>query len=157
MPRKKRITKKVLFKKTVEILQPLIGLADWKLIVSFTYSEKAKWIADCTAHPEYKMAKIRLSVNNIKNLTLSEIVATAIHEMSHCLEWELVAFTEVLCKKDPVKLERTRQYEEQLATSLERILLPLFTDKLNTVLKEQGYCTVDLTFTDFEVRHEPLH
>lgn len=157
MPKHKRINKKVLFKKTVEILQPLMGLSDWKMIVSFTRSEKMKWIADCEASPEYKTAKIRVSLNNIKNLTLSEIVATAIHEMSHCIEWELVEFTETLCKKDPIKLELTRKYEEQIATSLERILLPLFTEKLNQALKEQGYCTVDLTFTDFEVRHEPLH
>lgn len=154
MPRKKRITKQVLFRKTVEILQPMMGLADWKIVVVFSHAKKMNWTADCTAYPEYKMAKIRLGVNSIKNLTHSEIVSTAIHEMSHCIEWELVAFTEQLCKKDPVKLELTRKYEEQIATTLERIFLPLLIEKLNLALKLQGYCDVDPTFADFEVRHD---
>ena len=154
MPRKKRITKKVLFQKTVEIMQPILKLQDWKLIVVFSYSSRMKDTASCEASPEYKLAKIKANMNDISTLKHNEIVAVAIHEMIHCILWELGEWAETLSKKDTDKLELTRKYEEGAVTSFEKILLPIVTDRLNEELYAQGYYGVDLTFTDFEIQHD---
>ena len=153
MARKKRINKKVLFQKTVEIVQPLLNLNDWKLIVTFSHSKKMRATANCTASPEYKIARIRMNYNELSGLTHNEIVSTAIHEMVHCILWDLGEWAHALSKKDPQKTEITRKYEEGAVTAFEKILVPLVTDKLNDALKSQGYYGVDLTFTDFEVQH----
>jgi hypothetical protein len=154
MPRKKRITKKVLFQKTVEIMQPILKLQDWKLIVVFSYSSRMKETAACIASPEYKLAKIKANMNDIGSLKHNEIVAVAIHEMIHCILWELGEWAETLSKKDADKLELTRKYEEAAVTSFEKILLPIVTDQLNSQLSAQGYYDIDLTFTDFEIQHD---
>jgi hypothetical protein len=154
MPRKKRITKKILFQKTVEVSQPIMNLSDWKLIVSFSHSARMKDTAYCIASPEYKMAKIKVNYGQLRSLTHNEIVATALHEMIHCILWDLGSWAHALSKKDPQKSEITRKYEEGAVTALERIFVPLITDYLNDALCNQGYYDVDLTFTDFEVHHD---
>lgn len=154
MARKKRITKKVLFQKTVEILQPILNLTDWKIVVIFSYSKRMKATATCESFSEYKLAKIRMNHGELTRLTHNEIVSTAIHEMIHCILWDLGEWAHRLSKKDPEKIEITRRYEEGAVTAFEKILIPLITDQLNEVLKQQGYYGVDLTFTDFEVHHD---
>lgn len=154
MPRKKRITKRALFTKSVEILQPIMQLTDWKLVITFTNSQRMKNLADCEASPEYKIAKIRVKLDHLKDLSHSEIVCTAIHEMIHCLLWNLGSWAAILSKKDPHKYEITRQYEESTVTVLEKIFVPLIADELNSQLKTQGYYNIDLTFTDFAVNSE---
>lgn len=154
MPRKKRITKKVLFTKSVEILQPIMQLNDWKLVVTFTNSQRMKNLADCEASPEYKFAKIRVKLEHLKDLSHNEIVSTAVHEMTHCLLWNLGTWAGILSKKDAHKYEITRQYEESTVTTLEKIFIPLIADILNEELRMQGYSNVDLTFTDFAVNSE---
>lgn len=154
MARKKRITKKVLFQKTVEVMQPILNLSDWKIIVTFSHAKRMRDLANCTALPEYKLAKIRMNCNELTRLTHNEIVSTAIHEMIHCILWDLGEWAHRLSKKDPEKIEITRRYEEGSVTSFEKIILPLVTEQLNQSLKQQGYYNVDLTFTDFEVRHD---
>lgn len=154
MPRKKRITKKVLFQKTVEIMQPIMRLSDWKLIVVFSHSMRMKDTANCAASPEYKLARIRVNVNDLKGLQHNEIVAVAIHEMVHCVLWELGEWAHSLSKKDEQRLEISRKYEEGAVTSFEKILLGMATETLNKQLAAQGYYGIDLTFTDFEVQHD---
>jgi hypothetical protein len=153
MPRKKRITKKVLFIKTIEMMQPILRLSDWKIIVKFSYSKKMKNTAYCEALPEYKVAEITMNHNDLSGLTHNEIVCVAIHEMMHCILWELGTWTFKLSGQNKFKMEVSRKYEEAAVTSLEKILLPLVTDKLNNLLKSQGYQDIDLTFTDFMVEH----
>lgn len=153
MPRKKRITKKVLFQKSIEIIQPMMRLSDWKIIVVFSSSQRMRDTANCEASPEYKVAKIRINSAEIPNLSHEEIVSTAIHELLHCVLWELGEWGYRLSKKDETKLELSRKYEEAAVTQLEKIFLPLMGDAINEGLKEQGYYGVDLTFTDFEVQH----
>jgi hypothetical protein len=153
MPRKKRITKKVLFIKTIEMMQPILRLQDWKLVVKFSYSKKMKITAHCEALPEYKVAEITMNYNDLSGLTHNEIVCVAIHEMIHCVLWELGTWTSKLSGQNKFKLEVSRKYEEAAVTSLEKILLPLVTTKLNQFLKVQGYQDINLTFTDFMVEH----
>jgi hypothetical protein len=153
MPRKKRITKKVLFVKTIEMMQPILRLNDWKIIVKFSYSKKMKNTAYCEALPEYKVAEITMNHSHLAGLTHNEIVCVAIHEMIHCVLWELGAWTSKLSGQNKFKLDVSRKYEETAVTSLEKILLPLVTDKLNQFLKYEGYQDVDLSFTDFMVEH----
>lgn len=154
MARKKRITKKVLFEKTVEILQPIMNLGDWKLIVSFSHATRMKDTAYCSASPEYKMAKIKVNYKHLGGLTHNEIVSVATHEMIHCVLWDLGEWAHNLSKKDPQKSEITRKYEEGSVTSFEKILVPLITERLNASLRSQGYYNVDLTFTDFQTYHD---
>jgi hypothetical protein len=153
MPRKKRITKKVLFIKTIEMMQPILRLSDWKIIVKFSYSKKMKTTAYCEALPEYKVAEITMNHNHLSGLTYNEIVCVAIHEMMHCILWELGTWTSKLSGQNKFKIDVSRRYEEAAVTSLEKILLPLVTDRLNNLLKFQGYQGIDLTFTDFIVEH----
>lgn len=154
MARKKRITKKVLFQKTVETVQPILNLSDWKLIVSFSHATRMKETAYCSAAPEYKMAKIKVNYSHLSGLSHNEIVSVVVHEMIHCILWDLGEWAHSLSKKDPQKSEITRKYEEGTVTSFEKILVPLITEQLNASLRSQGYYGVDLTFTDFEVRHD---
>lgn len=154
MARKKRITKKVLFQKTVEVMQPIMNLSDWKLVVTFSHSKRMRDTANCSASPEYKLAKIRMNYNELAQLSHNEIVSTAVHEMIHCVLWDLGEWAHRLSKKDTQKIEVTRKYEEGTVTAFEKILVPLVTDQLNDALKSQGYYGVDLTFTDFEVQHD---
>lgn len=152
MARKKRITRKVLFAKTIEFLQPWLNLEDWRIIVK--YSRKMKFTADCESWPEYKQAVIRLNLNNIRRFNDYEIISIAVHEMSHCLTWELTTWAEQLSKKDPQKLEHTRQLDESLVTNLEKILSRLCGEMLQDYLAEEGYANLDLVFENFHIRHE---
>lgn len=151
MPRKKRITKKLLFTKTVEIMQPLLGLSDWKLTIRFT--KRIKHTADCEAYPEYKEAIIRMNALKLPVLSQWDIVATACHEMMHCIVWPYSEFANDLCKKDTVKLEVSRKLEEGLVTNLEKIMMQSVVNAVVEVLDEQKYTGIDLTFTELQVRH----
>lgn len=154
MGRKKRITKKVLFEKTIQIMQPIMKLDDWKILVVFSHSSRMKNTAECEASPEYKIASIILNYGEMKDLTHNEIVSVAIHEMIHCVLWELGDWALSLSKRDPHKLEISRKYEESAVTAFEKILLPLVATQLNNKLKTEGYNVVDLTFTDLEIQHD---
>lgn len=153
MPRKKRITKRILFTKTVEIVQPLLKLDDWKLVVKFSYSKTMKTTAHCEALPEYKVAEITINANDISGLSHNEIVAVAIHEMIHCLLWELGTWAHKLSGKNKFKLDVSRKYEEAAVTTFEKVLLPLVSKDLNIKLREMGYNDVDLSFTDLTIEH----
>lgn len=151
MARKKRITKKVLFAKTVEIMQPVLGLQDWKLIVR--YSTRMKDTADCEASPEYKEAIIRINMNDLKGLGYNDIVATAIHEMLHCVVWPLAAWAENLTKTEQ-QMDICEQQEESLVTNLEKIMVPLASELIQGELKACGYSNIDLEFVQLDVAHE---
>lgn len=151
MPRKKRITKKVLFAKTVQIMQPLLGLQDWKLIVR--YSTRMRDTADCEASPEYKEAIIRINLNDLKGLGYNDIVATAIHEMMHCIVWPLAAWAETLSRTDR-DMKICEDTEETLVTNLEKIIVPLASEVIQAELKTQGYLNIDLEFIQLDVAHE---
>lgn len=152
MLRKKRITKKVLFVKTIEIIQPLLNLSDWKITIRF--SNRMRDAADCEASPEYKDALIRMNTKQLKQLEYQEVIATAIHEMMHCLVWPLATWTEDLCKRDESKLEMTRKLEEGLVTNLEKVLMNTASDYLQKQLNIEGYSNIDMVFTELEVLHE---
>jgi len=152
MARKKRITKKILFVKTVEILQPWLKLSDWKIIVRF--SPRMKMAADCEASPEYKEALIRANSQVLKELSSYEIISMAVHEMCHCLVWPLAEWTEDLCHRDADKLEMTRKIEEGLVTNLEKILTDMAVDIIQSALDEENYSPLDLTFKELHVYHE---
>ncbi len=149
----KRITKKQLFIKTIEIAQPLIGLSDWKIAVRFP--AKMKGAADCTAYPEYKQAGIRANLTVFKRLSEYEIIQTAIHEMVHCLLWPLVEWTEELCRKNPQKVEITRKLEEATVTEFEKLLTKLCIEAVQTELVALGYERVTTTFASVQVVNEP--
>lgn len=151
MARLKRISKKVLFAKTVAFLQPQLNLQDWKILVRYSYRMKAT--ADCQAWPEYKQAVIRLNLKNVNRFNHYEIIMIAIHEMMHCLVWPLADWAEKLCKKDPIKKEITRQLDEALVTNLEKILTDLTCTSLQSYLNEQGYADLDLIFNNFHAGH----
>jgi hypothetical protein len=153
MEQTKRITKKLLFAKTVEILQPKIGLSDWKIVVKF--SNHMKHAADCEAFPEYKQAVIRANLKTFKKLTHYEVVMTAVHEMTHCIIWPTVAWTEELCDGDAQKLEITRKLEEGLVTDFEKILSDLCSTILQDELTKQGYSDISFATTQLRVMTEP--
>lgn len=151
MARKKRITKKVLFAKTIQIMQPVLGLQDWKLIVR--YSTRMKDTADCEASPEYKEAIIRINLHDLKGLNYNEIVATAIHEMMHCVVWPLAAWAETLSRTER-DMKICEDTEETLVTNLEKIMVPLASDLIQAELKSCGYSNIDLEFIQLDVAHE---
>lgn len=150
--RKQRITKKILFAKTVEILQPYLNLRDWRIIVR--YSSRMKNTADCEASPEYKEAIIRCNTKELPKLSHYDVVSVAIHEMVHCLLWPLTDWTESLCKKDESKLNMTSKIEEGIVTNFEKMLVVMAEDILKTELAAQGYSNIELVFTEFEVYNE---
>lgn len=153
MKQPKRITKKQLFIKTIEIAQPLIGLSEWKIAVRFP--AKMKGAADCTAYPEYKQAGIRGNLTVFKRLSEYEIIQTAIHEMVHCHLWPLVVWTEELCRKNPQKLELTRKLEESTVTDFEKLLTKLCIEAIQTELVALGYERVSTSFASVQVVNEP--
>jgi hypothetical protein len=153
MQKAKRITKKQLFVKTIEIAQSLIGLSEWKIAVRFPV--KMKGAADCQAHPEYKQAAIRANLTVFKRLSEYEIIQTAIHEMVHCLLWPLVDWTEELCRKNPQKLELTRKLEEATVTDFEKLLTKLCIEAVQTELVALGYERVTTAFASVQVVNEP--
>ena len=152
----KRITKKVLFSKTVEILQPILQLDDWRIVVTYSRTMKKTDVASCQSWPEYKQAKIRLNLKRLKEFNDYEIISAAIHEMLHCITWPLAEWAEQLCKKDDQKLELTRKLDEGLVTNLEKVLGQLCKELVQTELKSQGYCDLDLTFENFDVKFEQV-
>lgn len=161
MARKKRITKRVLFAKTVEIMQPMLKLDQWKISVRFTKrlakrtaKDKDKdTVAQCTALPEYKEAVIRVHLDKIADLSYYEIVSMAIHECCHCIVWPLGDWAEHLCRGNTDKMKATETLEEGVVTSLERILTDLAADIIQEELSEQGYSNLDLIFKEFVVEH----
>jgi len=154
MVKKKRITKKVLLTKSIEILQPILNLSDWKLSIIISKSRKMKVTANCQAWPEYKLAKLTFNGTYLNQLSHNEIVAVAVHEMMHCVLWEIGNWAEKLSNQNELKLEITRRYEENAVTSLEKILVPLVETQLNKKLKDFGYNWVDLSFTDLTITNE---
>jgi hypothetical protein len=145
----KRINRRQLFIKTIEIVQPLIGLADWKIAIRFPTTMKSA--ADCQAYPEYKQAGIRGNLTIFKRLSHYEIVQTAIHEMVHCVLWPLVDWTEELCKKNPQKLAMTRKLEEATVTEFEKMLTKLCITELQSQLIELGYAPISTSFAATQV------
>jgi hypothetical protein len=129
-------------------------LSDWKIVVVFSHSQRMRDTATCEAAPEYKVAKIRINSYEIPDLSPEEIVSIAIHEMLHCVLWDLGEWGYKLSKKDATKLELSRKYEESAVTNLEKIFRPLLEETINSELRAQGYYNVDLTFTDFGVQHD---
>jgi hypothetical protein len=149
MDQPKRISKKLLFAKTVEILQPKIGLSEWKIVVKF--SNHMKCAADCEAFPEYKQAIIRANLKTFKKLTHYEVIMTAVHEMTHCIIWPIAAWAEELCDEDAQKLEITRKLEEGLVTDFEKILSDLCANVLQEELTKQGYSDILLITPHLQV------
>lgn len=150
MATKKRITKKLLFAKTVEILQPKLGLDDWKITVKYSRQMKTA-VADCAASPEYKQATIRLSLLRAKDYPHYEIVQTAVHEMMHCILWPLTQWTYELCKKDKHKIEMTRRMDESIITHLEKTYTEVVFSSLQEELNSQGYHDIDMVFENIRV------
>lgn len=149
----KRITKKLLFTKTIEILQPKLNLQDWRIVVR--YSTRIKnTIADCQAQPEYRQAVIRLNLAELKNHTPYEIVATAVHEMMHCVTWPLSQFTHDLCRNDKRKIELTRRTDEAIVTHLERAFTDMAIPYLQEQLAEQGYQPITGGFENIKLMNE---
>lgn len=151
--RKKRITKKLLFAKTVEMLQPKLGLKDWKIVVKYSRSMKSS-IADCSASPEYKIATIRLSLTRLKQYSHYEVVQTAVHEMMHCIVWPLTEWAYDLCKADKQKAEMTRRIDETIITHLEKTYSELVLPLIQTELATQNYNDIDVIFENIRVVHD---
>lgn len=150
----KSITKRMLFVKSVETLQPILKLQDWKIAVVFSNSERMKESATCEAHTEYKFAKIIVNQQELKNLTHSEVVSIAIHEMSHCILWEFGEWAMSLADGDKYKTQYTRKYEESTITKLEHILLPLAGSMINQQLVESGYKPIPLNLPTLQHYNE---
>lgn len=148
MEEPKIVSKQVLFEKTVQTLQPILGLSDWQIKLVFVKMSK-KMLADCYPSPEYKLLTIRLNLNTIEQYNDLGVIGTAIHEMVHALTWELASWADSLCKKDPVKLNITRKYDEALVSSLERTLGNLVGPLIQEKLRQEGYADLDLTFEKF--------
>lgn len=140
----KNITKRMLFVKCVEIIQPILKLHDWKIAVVFSNSERMKETATCEAHTEYKFAKIVVNAAELSNMTRSEIISIAIHEMSHCVLWDFGEWAMSLTNNDKHKIQYTRKYEESAITKMEHILLPLAGPIVNQQLIELGYSPITL-------------
>ena len=154
MARKKRITKRVLFTTTVQVLQPFLHLEGWQFKIRFRKSLK-NTIADCEAMPEYKCATIRVDHTHLKQLTNSVVVSTALHEMLHCIVWPMGELAVSLSKKDTTKLEICRQYEEGLVTHLELTFLPFAMAAVNEELRKKGYYQVELDNGPIQIVHDP--
>lgn len=154
MIRKKRISKKVLFSKCVEILQPILGLHDWTIVVRYSHKIKTQEVASCEAYPEYKQAVIRLHIKKLSNFNDYDMIAIAIHEMCHCILWPIVEWTEDLCKHDKEKLKVTQRLEESTVTYLEKMLVPLTESILKTKLSEEGYRDLEIIFEKFKALTE---
>ena len=145
MVKKKRITKKMLFAKTIEILQPRLNLADWKIVVRYSKTMKTA-VADCQSLPEYKQATIRLSMKRLPEFSHYEVISTAVHEMMHCIVWPLTEWAEDLCKKDAQKLQVTRRLDESVITSLEKIITDMAGPLVKNSLVDDGYEPIDLSY-----------
>lgn len=153
MVTKKRITKKLLFAKTIEILQPKLGLSDWKITVKYSRHMKSS-VADCAVSPEYKQATIRLSLHRLQDYPHYEIVQTAVHEMMHCIVWPLTQWTYELCKKDKHKEEITRRTDESVITHLEKTYSTVVFSMIQEELTLQGYKDIDMIFENIRVVHD---
>lgn len=153
----KRITRRVLFAKTIQILQPKLQLHDWKIVVRFLQKTRpANIVAYCQPMPEYKTAGIRVNLSRLSDLNYYEVVSTAIHEMLHCVTWSMTDWAEQLCKKDKQKLEITRKLDESIITHLERTLTDIMLPLLETELALEGYAHLDTVFDSFEVKSTPI-
>ena len=153
MVKPKRITKKVLFAKTIEILQPKLNLQDWLIVVKYSRHMKAA-LADCRAQPEYRQATIRLSLSNSKNYPYYGIVSAAIHEMLHCIVWPLTQLTEDFSRKDKHKMELVRRCDESVITHLERAFTDTALPYLQQELLKQGYQDIFPTFENIRLTNE---
>lgn len=153
MVQPKRITKKVLFAKTIEILQPKLNLQDWLIVVKYSRTMKNA-LADCKAQPEYRQATIRLSLIHSKNYPYYGIVSAAIHEMMHCIVWPLTQLTEDFSRKDKQKMELIRRCDESVITHLERAFTDTALPFLQEELIKQGYQDIFPKFENVRLTHE---
>lgn len=148
----RRITKRVLFTKTVQLLQPKLHLDDWTIVLRFVPKMRPKTIvAYCQPMPEYKQAGIRVSLERLTELTQYEVVSTAIHEMLHCVTWSMADWAESLCKKDTYKLEVTRKLDESIITHLERTFTDITLPLLQSELIKEGYGNLDIEFNTLKI------
>lgn len=155
--KEKRITRRVLFAKTVQLLQPRLRLDDWKIVVRFLKKTRPNTIvAYCQPMPEYKTAGIRVNLTRLAELNHYEVISTAIHEMLHCVTWSMTEWTEQLCRKDKQKLEVTRKLDEGIITHLERMLTDITLPQLQKELTAEGYADLDTAFDPFKVMPVPV-
>jgi hypothetical protein len=150
MIRKRKISKRQLFAKTVEILQPILKLDSWQIKVVYNTKMSKAVLADCQVRPEYKMMNIRVNLEMLKQYNDYDVICTAIHEMVHSITWDLASWADQLCKGDKIKLEITRKYDESLVSAFERIIADLVADILKRRLEEDGYPELDLTFENLK-------
>lgn len=148
----KRITRRVLFAKTIQLLQPKLHLDDWKIVVRFSQKTRPNnVVAYCQPMPEYKQAGIRVNLTKLAELNHYEVVSTAIHEMLHCVTWSMTEWAEMLCRKDKQKIEVTRKLDEGIVTHLERMLTDITLPLLQSHLAEEGYRELDAEFDTFKI------
>lgn len=140
---KKNITKKMLFVKVTQIMQPIMNLGDWKINVKFSKAESMKQTATCQAYPEYKLAHITVNEPILKDLTRAEVVSTVIHEMAHCILWEMGEWAMSLSDGDRQKTRYSRKYEEAAVTRIEHVLFNLAVPIINTSLDNMGYHAIE--------------
>lgn len=152
-PNPKRISKKKLFAKTVEVVKPLLGMEDWRVTVTYeSKDDKTGTVASCQSWTEYKQAKIKLNTKRLKEFNHYEIITIAVHELFHCITWDLAEWAEKLSAKDAVKLNKTKQLDESLVTNLEKIFSKMAGNIVQDHIKTLGYGDLDLTFKDLVIK-----
>jgi hypothetical protein len=98
-----------------------LDMANWTFKITF---RKDQWKASCYAEPEYRTAQLNFYLDQLipqfkTNYELEEFV---VHEMVHCLTWQLVDLTETLIKssddKTGVLWSEKEKKEENLVQKL---------------------------------------
>ena len=144
-PRYNHITKRKLCQISVAVLIPLLNLSEWNIKLRFT--RRLANIAECYAQPEYKKAEIVVHLIKLGKLSSKEVITMSLHELLHCITWEVTTWNARLSGTNEHRSEHSRQLDEHLQTDLERILYPLIESAVLSRLQMLGYKKLDLTTT----------
>jgi hypothetical protein len=107
-----RATTKKAIRKIITEWKERLGIKHWTVFVNFSRNGS---MAECYAEPEYFKAYLNFFMKRVMeevqtNYDLEELV---VHELCHCLSWELVALTERL-------IENTEDETGELDTLVSR-------------------------------------
>lgn len=98
-----------------------MGLAQWDIAVRFERSDDMEpEAAACNADDEYLRATLYF---DLEHSDPSDDQGNVIHELAHCLTWELLRVAEHLAGRDRNAKEMVRAASERCTTLIERIPL----------------------------------
>lgn len=128
---KKEIQDKII--SYIEIYSKMIGIGGWDIVVGFKKLGVDE-LGQCEAEVEYYRTVVTFDSVKLEEKDDTKIRKTVIHELLHCLVWQLAEVATHLAPNE--HKEFIQSFEERVTTDLER--MPVWNLALTNIEKSDG-------------------